>query len=516
MIRSHPDYPSLLSAADVLQRLGVPHEIARVESTNLGQVPYPYLIHEEAGGGQLKLVKAKQDLNGQADAEESWNGVVLKAYPTDTITDPENQTALADERFRSVLHGILGTALAGLFLFSILQLFSWVHAALLITALTGALTGYLLVAKDLGVKYKAVESFCNAGNRSSCDRILMSEDAKLFGRITFSDLTLSYFSFQLLALGLLMPLMSEPGSWTGLLALLSAGAIPVVLYSLYYQAVKANAWCRLCLIVDGVLILQALLFGWLAYEGLIVVAGFGLSTLLLSGLLLAVTGSSVLLFKEKVEQRNEAQRDAMDAGRVKNSSDVFLTLLEKQREVDVAPFKQEMMIGDPQAPIRLVMAANLFCAPCKAKLKDINQLMDTFPGKVSVAIRLLKSGDEGWTSGYVLRYWIEEIHGKPEESKKTQRLLKDWYAKMNLESFMEVYPVDTTENSGVIESLQKIHARWMEEAEISRTPTIFMNKYEMPDHYTIKNLMTMMPGLLDHFMQYEEMSGIKATSQIVK
>lgn len=56
-ILSHPDYPSLLSVADTLERLGIDHQVGRIETDNIKELPFPCIIHLDQGGGQLILLK---------------------------------------------------------------------------------------------------------------------------------------------------------------------------------------------------------------------------------------------------------------------------------------------------------------------------------------------------------------------------------------------------------------------------------------------------------------------------
>ena len=123
------------------------------------------------------------------------------------------------------------TAAIGLIAIIMSQAFSWTLLLLAATAIAGLLTGYLLFAKDLGITYRAVESFCNAGTGAGCGKVLRAEEGKLFGFISFSDLTLGYFAAQLAAIGLPVPLWAGNGLLS-VLGLISVLALPVIGYSL--------------------------------------------------------------------------------------------------------------------------------------------------------------------------------------------------------------------------------------------------------------------------------------------
>ncbi len=43
IILSHPDYPSLLTISDTLEKLGIPSQIGRIEKRHLPKVEFPFL-----------------------------------------------------------------------------------------------------------------------------------------------------------------------------------------------------------------------------------------------------------------------------------------------------------------------------------------------------------------------------------------------------------------------------------------------------------------------------------------
>ncbi|NGP87733.1 hypothetical protein [Fodinibius halophilus] len=233
-ILEHPDYPSLLSVADVLDRLGVDYEVGQVEKKHLQDLPFPCVLHLDEGGGKFVVVERKSDLETDEIDLEHWDGVVLKAESTDTIVDTEHNEQLASEKKQGRIAVVLGAALVGLIALPVIQGLSWLYLSLFATAMAGSIIGYLLVAKDLGVTYEPVETFCNARKGTNCDRILNAEEANLFGSFSFADATASYFISQLLIMGLCIPLLGSPASFMWLFGGAAIATLPVIGYSLYY------------------------------------------------------------------------------------------------------------------------------------------------------------------------------------------------------------------------------------------------------------------------------------------
>jgi len=497
-IASHPDYPSILAVADTLQQLGIPHTVARSNKENLNELPLPVLLHLDTAGGSLLPVFDAKDLEDSGEKLNHWSGVLIKAEPTTEIADKENKKALDEEKRFKILSSSLIFAAAGLVAILLLLSFSWLHVLLIATTLAGVGTGYVLFAKDLGITYRAVESFCNSGTGAGCGKVLRSEEGKLFGFITFSDITLGYFVAQLVAIGLFVPLWSS-SVLLSVLGWMSILAVPIIGYSLWLQAVKIKEWCRLCLVVSGILALQASIFGYLFYSGWINPMAFALQDAVMVLLLFGLVGLSLLLLKQTVQQKNRAVQNEMAAVRLKNSPEVFTSLLFRQRQADTSPLEHDFLIGRPDAPVKLTIAVNLFCGPCKNELEQAKELLRIYPGQVSVSLRFLKSGDKGVSSGLLLKTWLGSLKQRNNGLPEGQALIEAWYETMDVEKFADSYPLNGAVLDKEAEEYSRAHYGWIKQAGITKTPTTFMNGYELPAAYRVKDLASLIPGLTDAF-----------------
>jgi len=512
-IASHPDYPSILAVADTLQQFDITHTVARANKENPGELPLPVLLHLEAGGGSLLPVYEPKDLDAAGDKLNHWSGVLLKAEPTEQIADKENAKALDEEKRFKLIASVVMLAVAGLMAIPLLVSFSWVQLLMIVTALAGVVTGYFLFAKDLGITYRAVESFCNAGTGAGCGKVLRSEEGKLFGLITFSDLTLGYFAAQFAAIGLLVPLWAGSGLLS-VLGWVSFLAIPMIGYSLWLQAFKIKEWCRLCLVVSGILAVQAMIFGYLFYSGLMNPIVLTFPDVFITLFLFGLMGSSLLLLKQTIQQKNRAVQDEIAAARIKNSPDVFTSLLFKQRQVDVTPFEHDFLIGSPNAPVKLTMAVNLYCGPCKSELEQARELLAVYPGKVNLSLRILKSGDGGEISSLLLKNWLQQVQEQHNSNGQAsgQVLIDAWYDVMNTETFAGSYAVNGELPEPETAAYLDAHYDWVKNAGITKTPTTFMNGYELPAAYRVMDLVALIPGVADEFGSQNGLDIMKASA----
>lgn len=159
VILSHPDYPSLLSVSDSLEQLGVPCRIGKIEEKHLSKVEFPFLLHLDTAKDGLVLIKDLKDLSKDHIDLKEWKGIVLKAEPVQELKDSNHNQKYNKERITKNAALVLAISIFAAFTILTLVSFSWTNLILLTTSIFGASIGYILIAKDLGITYKPVESF---------------------------------------------------------------------------------------------------------------------------------------------------------------------------------------------------------------------------------------------------------------------------------------------------------------------------------------------------------------------
>lgn len=512
IILSHPDYPSLLSVSDSLEQLGISCQIGKIEEEHLSKIEFPFLIHLDTAKDGLVLIKEQNDLSKDHIDLKEWKGIVLKADTVEELKDNNHNQQYKKERIVRSASLVLAISIVVAFTIPTLVSFSWINLMLLTTSILGASIGYILIAKDLGITYKPVESFCNTSTRVNCDKVLRSEGAQIVSFFSLSEAVISYFAFQLIITGLLFPVLSSPASYFWVLATGSVLSIPIIFYSVYYQAAKAKTWCRLCMLVNAVLAVQAGVLGFIYIDGVFSISEIEVTPFFFSLFLFSAIVALVLLIKVKLESMSEAVNAEIAAARVKNAPEVFTHLLYQGNKIDNSIREQDINIGKPHAPINLLMVANLNCYPCKTGLKEVLKLIDQYPEKIRVAFKFLMSGNKVHdipASSFLINYWEQYILGTQDESSKTRELIKDWYEYMSTEAFEKIYTELPDENERVVAS----HYEWIAKHKIVRTPTFFVNGYELPSQYRISDLSSLLTGMIPIFD--EEIKALNKSNELV-
>ena len=108
------------------------------------------------------------------------------------------------------------------------------------------------------------------------------------------------------------------------------------------------------------------------------------------------------------------------------------------------------------------------------------ELLAIYHDYVNLSLRFLKSGDGGKTSGLLLKKWLQLRGERSNGVSNGQSLIDEWYGLMDAEKLAQSHPVNGAVSDTDVEAYLQGHYGWVKSAGITKTPTTFMNGYEMP------------------------------------
>lgn len=499
LIQSHPDYPSLVSVGDTLEQLGISYNAWKTTGEELYDIDFPYLLIISTGDAETIMIKGKDDLIKYSSKIASSQMVILQISRNDLKLDKRNSEIVRKERVKKTGKIFLLFAASALSLLPVYLHFDIANFLLLITSLVGIVVGFVLVAKDVGIRYDLIESFCTSGKDNDCDRVLNSNESILLNGINLSDMVITYFIFQFICVLFQSYLLDFRISVFGILFGASVLSIPIVLISLYYQYAKIKTWCVICLFVSSLLLIQNLIFFLLTTASF---SDLSLFSIALSLILFVCVAIVNLLTKDFFKVNTRIKNELVISKRVKNSINVFGNLLYQQQRIDYSIQSNEIVLGNRNATIRFIVASNMYCSPCKEQHKYLSRLVALHPSKIGVFVRILPSSvvddDNATVTQYFIQCWREKAFMSQSESVKTDELLTSWYNTIDFARFKRLYPI-----SGRIDleskKLENYYNQWIRESKIVQTPTVFINGFKMPKYYNLEDLSGLMPSLLDYF-----------------
>lgn len=486
-LKSHPDYPSLLSITDTLDYFGITNTAVQVEKEVLPEIDMPFLAHVNDNEDGFVICS-----NGASVEKEhsgffsGWSGAVVMAEKPSGWKNALNTETLKKEKGKSRAQFLFIGAAITIAVAAACTVSGWIFTSLLMLAAAGIFVSWMIVSKDLGIKSTIADRVC--GKENECTAVLQSKGAKLLPGISLGDVSLVWFSGLLTALCIAAFTGTAEGI-VSVVSFLALASVPVIVYSLYYQGLVAKKWCRLCLIIAGLLLAQLSLV-------LPVLTGKGgwpiqLNDILLFTSALFAAGICWLSFKHLLKERNVLLEDSYAAARFKRNESVVSAILEKQRSVDITPFEKDLFMGNRVSPVQIMVVCNPYCKPCAKTHQALHEMLQNNEESFGLTVRFtVNSGEEDRitkTVQHIFRY-IDEHTGNMAAKQKAataQQVLHDWFSVMDYEKFAEWYPVSNqTDVTGILRQQEE----WYKRTGINYTPTIFMNGYDLPLLYSANDI----------------------------
>ncbi len=256
-----------------------------------------------------------------------------------------------------------------------------------------------------------------------------------------------------------------------------------IVFSIYYQWRVAKQWCVLCLAVQALLLLA----------GINVIANnFLFSFPLVSVLLITTIVECYLLpvliwylVKPYILRLQESKTTKREYLRIKFNTEIFDTLLKKQKAVTIPTDGLGIDLGNPSATNTLIKVCNPYCGPCSKAHPKIEDLLEE-NDNVKAKIIFTTPNDETHPAIKPTRHLMAIAEDSNNE--KIKQSLDDWYLadKKDYDLFAKKYSMN-----GALEMQDnKIEAmdKWCKALDIHATPTIFLNGYELPNAYSIEDL----------------------------
>lgn len=513
LIRTHSDYPSLVSISDTFERLGLEYTIGVVERNELHTLQLPYLLHTEAEGGDIIAIKKQRDLAINEKVLKHWSGILIQIDPLPFNDTKERIDTFKRARFvRAIMLPLVVFGLALLIYESYLfskefqsLLLKTEVFALFLTSLFGISIGYLLIAKDLGIKYNSVENFCKVeGNpKTDCNKILNSNGATILGLINLSELVFVCFLSQALIIITVIFNYSFYSSAQLLFSILAILYAPVILYSIYYQYAVAKVWCKLCLLVNANLAVQALFLINTRYVDFRKVIHSQIPNIFIFLFIFLLVLFVVILIKDQIKENIRLVESESEALRVKHSMFVFTNLLKFSKKISTDFAEDEIIIGNTGAHLKLLLVINLYCLPCKEHFQKIVDAVTINSQDLQISLRFVLSGRDinlsPNTVQYIIHYWRENIMGKPNYSQETIKLLQEWFDEMNLETFKVRRPLTSAVIDNRTQHVSAMHHQWIQSEHIRRTPSLFINGYALPQNYNLSDILDMSQEMIHAF-----------------
>jgi hypothetical protein len=351
----------------------------------------------------------------------------------------------------------------------------------LLAKLIGLTASVLLLWYDIDKGNPLLKQICSGIQKANCSAVLNTKASTIGGVVSWSEIGFIYF-----AGSLLFATLAGINAVLPVLSLFSLLALPYIVFSIFYQWKVAKQWCVLCLLVQGVLLA----------EGTLVMANNGLSfsessaafinNFIYAFYSLIIPIISWFLLKPLLKRLQVAKYEKRSYSMLKFNDQVFWSLLKTQPSiVDHSTSELGITIGNPNAKHTIIKVCNPYCGPCAKSHIYLEEIIKN-NSEINLQIIFNSSNDELDMTSIPVKHFLA-IAAKNDKD-LIKNVLDDWYLAedKNYDFLSKKYPVF----SDFVDEIVKINEmkRWCDNVNIHYTPTIFIDGYQLPKGYQIKDI----------------------------
>ncbi len=481
-LQTHPKNPSFRAITDTLDYFGIENVAAIVPEDSLPSMPANFLTLIDHNEPQLVLVVKKENFvycYSENEKREKYSfSEFNKIWSKKVIAIGENSKNDTNAKKLNLIGGLL--AIGSLVLYLSLSGVTWTTSFVLLLSSIGLYLSLLLVKEKIGYHSAWVHSICTTITNSNCDEVINSKGGMLTKNISLVDAGFLYFSilvFQSIFFGY--------NSITALAILLS---IPIIVFSIYYQAIVLKKWCLLCLGVAAVLsLLNILSFGHQPFKFNILQVTEILMTM-------SVLIPAYFNVKNLIVTQKKYEDKLFAASQFKRNPEIIKNLMNDASMVhDLGMMQNEIRFGNPEAMHKIIAFTNPFCGFCKAAFESYVKITKAHPD-VEIWLRFNSDFENFDSASTKICVRLVELYF--EEGR--ERFIKayfNWFEERNEKDWLKKNGISKFEEKTI--SLLKSHRNWAIKNNIDHTPATIIGGQVFPSYYGYEDLTLVLSDILE-------------------
>lgn len=483
--KSHPDSPSLLAICDTLNFFGIDNGALRIDNSEINSLPDAFIANlKNNNNKELSFITKKKDSYfisndtklkkiTQSELSTIWNNIVL------LIEKGEENNLVLKKETKINYYLILPFLLS--FLFILYKTFSsfWTLGFYLFP-----IVGFILSLGALKSLFKTKSNFfnklCNVTSNTDCESVISSSKWDLFNKLSFSDLSITFFATQLIAL-FVIGFTNNYTSYFLIQKILLLSSFPIILVSIYYQKFVEKKWCPICLLIISVILLelvyvtifQDVIFNAFNIVSVLIYFFIGFSTLLVW-----------FTLKKSFIKANELKENELKANRFRRNYFVFKNALVGNQKYEIP--EELSLSNNKKALINIDLITSPFCGFCKDPHFMLQEIKKNYGDTINVrTIYFFDIYDEQDDS-------LKQFHrnllyiNQPSKEEEFDNAMSDWYSNKDVDSWMRKY--GEVFDSKRIDLLLKSQYDWCNRYKLNFTPCLFINGYKYPEAYDLGDL----------------------------
>jgi hypothetical protein len=469
---THPDNPSFRSMTDTLDYFGIENVAASVPEEALEMLPNGFITIINGDGEELVFATKKdgyivtENENGKkskhstVDFKKKWSKKIIAIDKT-----------VKKNTFKDIGNYWFFIPLVVLIFFIIIQSPSILKLSKILLASIGLYISYLLVKEKIGYHSSAVLNVCTSLPNSNCNDVINSKGGNITKDISLADASFLYFIILFFNSIFLEDNM--------IISVMLFMALPIILFSLYYQGLVVKKWCMLCL---GIVLVLGLL-------NLTLIWGINMQILYINIIELLLVISLILpayfYAKNLIKTNKKNNEEIIASRRFKRNPEIVKNIMrdaEIVKDIDVS--ENEVIIGNIGGKNKIITYTNPFCGFCKSAFESYVKILAMNP-EIQIIMRFnTELNDQNALTSQISCRLVEIYHETDAEVFINTYI--SWFKDKNIDNFLKKYgnPKFGKENLNLFEK----HKSWANNNNISFTPATIINGRLFPSSYGYKDL----------------------------
>lgn len=483
-LQSHPDYPTLLSISDTLTFFKIQNGVFRVNIEEIELLPNQFitLLREVNSPPKYYLIK-KQDYKyyyspnekfieiSQDELTSRWTSIIL------LINKEESEYKKESAKNWKTYLMLLSMFLFALNIF-ILKPNEITFNIFFIFPTIGIMLSMAALKDLFGTQNKLINSLCNLTSTTNCTSVINSKKWKILDYINFSDLSIIFFSFQILYF-IFSAYTNGSNDFFSIQSIITLLSIPVILTSIYYQKVIEKKWCPICIMISTIIICEFLYlifaekFILYIYSNSIIACGFIFSFVILLWSIIKNT-----LLKLKRYRENE-----LKSNRFERNYNNFKKILVSTEKIE---FPSSLIkLGNINSKTVITLISHPFCIYCEEVHTFFEDILNFHKENILVNIIFkINISDYDEQKNTFFNTFLNIYKEKGQEAFRES--MREWFESKSVEKWNKKYSklVSQENNAHLLEN----HNDWCISKNFTFTPAIFVNGYEFPNSYDRTNI----------------------------
>lgn len=462
----NPYSHSFQGLKSLLSTYGVESCAYKFSETKIEEIPVPFVAELS---GDLFVIESYSEstvtvfYNGLIESikkssfYKGWDGLTLVI--TDIIPDNKRRQQVLVEKL--TIHIFILSLVLSIIIVGNISLLKVLYLSL---DVTGLYLSYLTVVDN---RDSMREKFCNIMQSSNCDIVHNSKLSTFIGRYTLGELGIAYFLVNII-------IQVYFHEYNAGLFILNTLCLIFSLWSIIYQKI-IGAWCSICLLVQAIVLLKALL---ILYNHNAHLVSLWSTDVLFIGSIFCIAFYLVdkyyNLYKSNIKHKKEANSKV----RIISNLSLFKNLSLVNKYYDTLD-ASHIIVGNKDSEHQLTIVMNPYCGPCKIMHK-----------------KLMELANDGILNLCCIQFVFMTF--KEDKQNIIQRFIQDFYNKGYLQ-FLETIDYWYEENKCnsndcllddeqyVIQEMQR-QIMWLNKYNIFKTPLVLYNGYTFPDEYDISDI----------------------------